>query len=63
MKTLTDVTCNRCGCTESLMWVDPSDARAAHACPDGGRSDSFSVSTRIVMGPGERCRDDERSGR
>ena len=23
MRTLTDITCNRCGCTGSVMWLDP----------------------------------------
>ena len=59
MKTLNDVTCKRCGCTTSGMWVDPDDLIATHICPDGGRSDSFAVSERIVPGPGERGRDDE----
>ena len=60
MKTLHDVTCKRCGCTTSGMWVDPADLIAAHNCPDGGCSESFTVSERIVPGPGERLKDDDR---
>ena len=59
MKTLNDVTCKRCGCTVSGMWVEHEDLIASHVCPDGGSSKSFTTSTRIVPGPGERGKDDE----
>lgn len=59
MRTLTDITCKRCGCTESVMWLDPKEVQEAHTCPDGGRSDSFSIRERVVPGPGERGKDDE----
>lgn len=59
MKVLNDVTCNRCGCTTSGMWVDHEELSASHVCPDGGRSDSFMTATRLVPGPGERGKDDE----
>ena len=59
MRTLSVVTCNRCQCTASGMWVDPEDLVTAHICPDGGQSDSFSVETRVVLGPGERGRNVE----
>jgi hypothetical protein len=59
VKTLNDVTCHRCKCTMSCMWVDPADVIASHVCPDGGRSDSISVTERVVPGPGERGKDDE----
>jgi hypothetical protein len=59
VRTLNDVKCNRCGCTESCMWADPNDLIAAHVCPDGMRSDSFSMTKRVVPGPGERGKDDE----
>ncbi len=59
MKVLTDYTCDRCGCTASYTGVAPADIPEIHTCPDGGRSDSFSMRTRTVLGPGERGRDDE----
>lgn len=59
MKILHDVTCKRCGCTTSGMWVDPQDLINSHICPDGERSDSLVVSDRVVLGPGERGKDDE----
>jgi hypothetical protein len=40
----------------------PLDLETSHACPDRGRSDSFSRSMRIVPGPGERLRDNEGHG-
>ena len=58
MRTLNDVTCKRCGYTESGMWVDPQDLAASHVCTDGGRSDSFTTTERVVPGPGERGRDE-----
>jgi hypothetical protein len=53
VRVLNYVTCNRCTCTASCMWVDPKDVVAAHVCPDGERSDAFIVTTRIIPGPGE----------
>ena len=60
MKKLSDVTCNRCQCTTSFASIEIDDIAAVHVCPDGERSDSFSVSTRIVPGPGERSKDSEK---
>ena len=59
MKTLNDVTCKRCGVTVSVMWADPQDLVAAHICPDGERSESFTAAERVVSGPGERSKDVE----
>ncbi len=60
MKTLTDITCKRCGCTTSVMWLPCEEVVASHVCPDGGRSDSFVTHERIIPGPGERIKDVER---
>jgi hypothetical protein len=54
MRNFTDVTCKRCGNTESVLWVNPDDIAASHVCPDGGRSVSFSTKLRSAPGPGER---------
>lgn len=59
MRTLTDITCKRCGCTTSVMWLTVEEAQAIHACPDGERSTEFSVRERVVPGPGERLKDKE----
>lgn len=62
MKTLTDITCARCGCTASTMWLaadEIEEVARAHVCPDGGRSETYSTRERVVLGPGERGRDDE----
>ena len=40
------------------MWIEPADLAMSHVCPDGGRSDSFAVASRIVLGPGECGKDD-----
>jgi len=61
MRTLNDVKCHRCGVTASGMWIESGDLTKGHACPDGGTSDSFSMTTRVVMGTGERGSDCEPS--
>jgi hypothetical protein len=59
MRTLHDVKCDRCGITASANGVDPIDLVESHVCPNGGNRDSIHVTTRIVLGPGERGKDDE----
>lgn len=60
MRTLHDITCERCGCTTSAQGVDYRDVVVSHVCPDGAReSGSFTVKDRVVPGPGERLADKE----
>lgn len=58
MKTLIDVMCNRCHTTVSCMWFEPAHVQESHVCPDGERSPSFSITERVVPGPGEQGKDE-----
>lgn len=61
MKTLTDETCSRCGCTTSYLWLKSVDG--LHVCPDGSRPEgTITVTERVVPGPGERLADIEKEG-
>jgi hypothetical protein len=61
MRTWHDITCGRCGLTESCELADPEDLIETHVCVDGKRSDSFTTKMRRVPGPGERLSDERKS--
>ena len=59
MRTMMDIKCERCACTTSCQWIEPQDVIAAHVCLDGGCSEAFVVTERIVLGPGESSREED----
>ena len=62
MRIFLDTTCPRCGARESTSGLSADEVREiakSHVCADGVRTESGPPIERIVLGPGERLKDEE----